>query len=56
MSWGRFALWVVALWLLWRGAKDPSPPEPFTWTGLLVKTFLILFFYVVLSTLFMVFS
>jgi hypothetical protein len=55
VSWGRLALLAFSLWLLWQGAKDPYPPEPFTWTGLAVKTFFIIFFYVLLTPLFEVF-
>lgn len=54
MSWGRLTLLVLSLCLLWQGAKDPSPPEPFTWSGLLLKAFLIIFFYALFTPLFTV--
>jgi hypothetical protein len=47
----RFLLFLLALWLLWGNVKDPPEPEPFTWTGLLVKTLLILVSYVLISAI-----
>lgn len=43
---------LILLWSLYDNLKNPEPPEEFTWTGLLLKTLFILFFYVLFSVLF----
>jgi len=46
----------LLLWGAWDNTKNPSDPEPFTWTGLLLKVLLITFFYLLATALFRVFS
>lgn len=39
----------LLLWGAWDNTKNPSDPEPLTWTGLAVRAVFLLFFHVLLS-------
>lgn len=52
---GRTLLFIfgvaLLLWSAWDNYKNPPEPEPFTWTGLVVKVLFILFFNLLFTAL-----
>ncbi len=53
----KFLLVLVGVaFLMWGNTGEQSEPEPFTWSGLAIKVFLIIFFYMLITALFLLMS